>query len=165
MPTTTRLQDLATTARKAFVRDRRTDGSEFWRTIEDDRPEWVQDLCHAAHGDMWPDDWRYHFIVEALDALAETADPDDILMEPDVYTHELTAWLASRADRYEYCDLAMEEGGIDYTSQGILAALMDGQLREKEEVLALVREQLEAMIENDDMTEIEANLDTDADTD
>jgi hypothetical protein len=47
---------------------------------------------------MLPDDWRYQFIEEALDAISE--DGEDAQLEPAIYTHELTGWLHSRADRH-----------------------------------------------------------------
>ena len=41
-----------------------------------DAPQWFTDLCHYAHGDMLPDDWRYEFIQDALNAL-ENDDDDE----------------------------------------------------------------------------------------
>jgi hypothetical protein len=143
--TTNTLQSLAETTRKYFTTDTRTDGTEFIKG-SDDAPEWVKEMCQDAHGKMFPDDWRYAFIVEALDALADHDDPDDISMEADIYTHELTAWLASRVDRSCYCDQAMEEYGSKFP--GVFAVLSLGQIAEKEEVLASVRAFLETRIDN-----------------
>jgi hypothetical protein len=145
--TTTNIQTLATEARSFMVSKTRDDGSKFW-SRSDDAPEWVRELCFAAHdaGDMLPDDHRYEFIVEALDALSDTEDADDVNLEADIYTHNLTTWLASRADRSGYCDSAMEEFGItEYKS--LVEHLQIGQAYEKAEVLGSVRSSLETRAE------------------
>jgi hypothetical protein len=138
------IRALADAARKLFVKATRNDGSVFWKRT-DSAPEWVETLVHDAHGEMLPDDQRYAFIVEALDALSEDEDPDSVMMEPDIYTHELTAWLNSRADRYNYCDQAMEDSGESFA--GTIELLQLGQAAEKAEVLASVRASLEAQLE------------------
>ncbi len=88
----------------------------------DKRPDWFQDMCRAAHGDMMPDDWRYEFIGDALNAISECdSDDQDEIREfweqsfdgSYVYTYQQTAWLASRADRYGYCDEAAREYGME----------------------------------------------------
>lgn len=146
------LQTLAESVRKSFVQDKREDGTTFWKTDSDER---IQELCHEAHGDMMPDDWRYAFIVEALDALAECDDVDEADVEADIYTHVLTAWIASRDDRYAYCDEAMSDMGIE-TFPGTIELLQLGQAAEKREVLDLVRSSLESYIralEDDEETD------------
>jgi hypothetical protein len=134
---------LATAARGWFETNTRTStGKEFW-CVKDGAPEWVEDMAMEAHGGMGADDWRYTFIVEALDSL-EDSDPDEIDMEPDVYTYELTDWLGSRADRYSYCDEAMEEVGGEFI--GTIDLLQSGQVREKREVLDSIVHTLESMV-------------------
>jgi hypothetical protein len=142
--TTTSIQTLAAEVRKFFVSKERGENDRII-TLSDDRPEWVQELAMEAHGNMMPDDHRYAFIVEALDALVEADDPDEAEVEADIYTHELTAWLASRADRYGYCDQFMEDTGSKF--MGTVQLLSWGQYTEKAEVLALVRSSLESQIE------------------
>jgi hypothetical protein len=145
MTTQETVQTLAESTHKLFVKDTRTsNGEEFWKTT-DDAPEWVKEMCREAHGEMMPDDWRYAFIVEALDALAESEDPDEASVESDIYTHELTGWLHSRADRYDYCDEAYKERGGHFTNT--VELLMIGQALEKAEVLVSVRASLEAQLE------------------
>jgi hypothetical protein len=119
---------------------RSSSGADFWRT-KDGAPQWVQDLCFAAHGAgaMLPDDWRYVFIVETLAALSEGREDD---IEADDYTSELSAWLASNVHRTEYVDNAAEECGRSHG--GIVEALQLGQLAEKREVL----DQVTAFLEN-----------------
>ena len=146
------VQELATETLKHFERFTRGDGDgsddspPLYKT--NDPPDWVRDLCHDAHGDMFPDDWRYSFIVEALDALEEGNDTEDAYgsIEPDVYSSEITGWLHSRADRYGYVDEATAEGFIDEDAD-TLQRLMMGQLVEKLEVFHSVLASLEARIE------------------
>jgi hypothetical protein len=173
------VQTLATTARACFETKPDPDRpGETWKrdgvTVylpKDDRPDWVQELCHHAHGDMLPDDWRYEFIVTALDVIAEAdddADPDAIReqfqdeCEADIYTHELTSWLGSRADRAGYCDEACEGYGLE--GGDTLQRIGLGQRAEKLEVFALVLEWLEEHAgELNDAAELEDEGADDAD--
>ena len=139
------LQALATEARSHFGQKTRTDDSTVFWCLADQTPDWVRELVHAAHGEMSPDDYRYAYIVESLDLLAECDDPDDIQVEPDVYTHELCAWLGSRADRYYHCDEAREELGLA-DDASIINRIQAGQINEREEVLASVRSSLESRL-------------------
>lgn len=138
--TTTSIQTLATEVRAMFHESTRTDGTKYWTYDHSPDRQWIQDMCLAAHGDMSPDDWRYAFIVEALDALSENEDSDDVDLEADIYTHELTAWLGSRADRYAYCDQWIEDTGGEFG--GTIALLSAGQYTEKREVLDSIRASL-----------------------
>jgi len=124
-----------------FEKANRTNGVEFWK-VKDGAPQWVTDLCFSAHseGAMLPDDWRYVFIVEALVALEE-----EIELEPDIYTSELCAWLASNVNRVGYVDDARDEWGGDLKS--IFDELQLGQLTEKRDVFDQVTAFLEALIE------------------
>ena len=139
------VQTLAEEAGRWFESAKRANGDDFYRR-KDGAPQWIQDLVMDAHGDMMPDDWRYAFVVEALSALEESDDPDDIALEADVYTSDLTSWAHSRADRIGYCDEAAEEGMISADAD-MSDRLMAGQYREKEEVLNLVRAFLESRAE------------------
>jgi hypothetical protein len=132
---TTRIKTLAEQAYNAFREDKRTDGTEYWHT-GDNAPGWLQDMCHQAHGDMFPDDHRYEIIVECLSAICDCDDPEDIALEPDVYHSHLTSWLASHLSRIAYCDEALEEYGSD--AGGVMQIIAMGQLREKEEVLGQI---------------------------
>jgi hypothetical protein len=125
---------------------RTSNGADFWRT-KDGAPQWVQDLCFAAHGAgaMLPDDWRYVFIVEVLAALSEGREDD---IEADDYTSELSAWLASNVNRTEYVDEAADECGRSHG--GIVEAMQLGQLAEKREVLEQVTAFLENLNEEDE---------------
>jgi len=140
------IQELATKYAAFFITDKRDDGTEFVMT-KDRSPAELQELCMHAHADMFPDDWRYTFIEEALIALSEEEHSEEIILEADIYTHELTSWLNSRADRCGYCDAAMEEYGSPFRSTFDL--LQAGQCHEKNEVLGLVRQWLEERTEEE----------------
>jgi hypothetical protein len=152
--TITSIQTLAAEVSAMFRTETRTDGSTF--ITYDDVPQWVNDMAHAAHNDMAPDDWKFAFIVEALDALAENEDADEVRLEADIYTHELLKWLSSNLQRPGYCDEAMQEFGGEFTDTVALISL--GQYHEKNEVLGIVRSALEAQIEATDDDEAEDEI-------
>lgn len=126
------VQNLATEARRYFTTKHR---ATFW-VLADNRPDWLQDLVRFAHADMLPDDWRYAFIVEALDALADSEDPDDITTDAD-----RLGWLSSRLDRCEFVDQARGERiGCD---EPLIELIGWGLAHERRAVLDLVRSFLE----------------------
>jgi hypothetical protein len=88
------LQALAREMSLAFETATRTSSGESFRKLRDGSPEWMTTVCRMAHDDarLLPDDWRYAFIEEAVDALAEHENADEALasLEPDVYTSDLT---------------------------------------------------------------------------
>ena len=138
--TTPTVQNLAGEALSYFTTAHRADGTPFW-LLTDNAPEWVRDLCHKAHGNMMPDDWRYNFVVSALNALDDgDAEPG----EPSVYTHELTGWLHSRTDRYAYVDDAVEEYGA---AVGIIGAITMGYAAEMREVFDILHAELDERAE------------------
>lgn len=140
MTTQSRAQELSS----AFERRNRDDGSEFV-ALKPGSPEWMTDVIRTAHGEMFPDDWRYLLIERAADALADNDNSDAARdsLEPDVYTGRLADWLASRADRYAYCDEAMDELGAAF--DGTFALLQLGQQWELEEVFAVVLSAIEEL--------------------
>lgn len=136
----TTIETYASEAYAAFTVGTRPDGETYVRLV-DDAPEWVRALVYRAHGDMLPDDWRYAAIQDALEALADGADPDDAAEyadgQVDVYTSARVAWLASHPRRIDYTDEALNDYGDDYRG-GILGALALGQYHEAMQVWALV---------------------------
>ncbi len=148
------IRELATEAYTYFTRKSRTSGSDYW-CLKDDAPEWVSDLCYAAHsyGRMGPDDYRYEFIWDAVCAIKDETEDD---LEADIYNGQLTGWLHSRADRYAYVDEAIEECGCEFSS--IMDAISLGQLREKQEVLQQVQDYLEKRVEELEEEEFEDSL-------
>lgn len=136
------ISERAAEARRHFQTVQRR-GEDIW-TRTDDAPEWVEELTQKAHRDFLPDDWRYQFIVEALDAIA--TDGEDATVEADIYNGALYGWLASNVNRASYVDEATEElGHADTISQDIA----QGQQAEREEVLGLVLSFLAGMEDED----------------
>jgi hypothetical protein len=126
------VNDLARKALEWFETGTRDNGEEFVKTKEG-RPDWLKNLIFTAHGDMLPDDYRYKFIEDALQYIAdqdEDADLDRPEIEADTYTSELTKWLHSRNDRVHYLTEALEE----YEIKDGFRALRVAQLCEREEV-------------------------------
>lgn len=141
------LAQLATEANSYLYRDKETDRVLPQRNC----PQWFTDLCRNAHcgGEMGPDDWRYEFIQDALNAI-ENDDTGET--EPDVdnlypYTADRLKWLASRLDRYSYCDEAMAEWGTGFTDTATLVGF--GMQFELLEVYSSVRRSLEDRLQTE----------------
>ena len=126
-------------------RRRPDDGSGYW-ALEESAPAWLRELVWAAHnnGGMLPDDARYLYVVEALEALADNPEEPESMLEPEPYTSNLLQWLAaSPSYRMGLVDEAVQESGWE----GVVAALQAGQRKEKEAVLYRVRAFLAQRIE------------------
>lgn len=147
--TLTPIQQAAAEARALFTQDIRDDGSEFWATTIEpyDEDHWVTRMCREAHGEMMPDDQRYRFIVDALDAIFENDDVVDARdsIESDPYTSQLLAWAGSGdTSRLELCDTwASEYGSAGST---VFDRLQGGQWLERVEVFDGVLQSVEAHV-------------------
>ena len=104
-------------------------------TLAHDRPEWLMELVHKAHGDMLPDDYRYKVIQEALedilnnDGLVEDNEVHEFADNVDVY---LFAWVSSNLARVAYCDEYMAE--LPSEKQTFCEVLSGGQYLERQEI-------------------------------
>jgi hypothetical protein len=144
------VEKIAEEARSWFeYRKRRPDREDAW-FHKDGAPAWITDLCRAAHDAgselMLPDDYRYEYVIDALDHLAEGGDPSDYAPEADIHYSELAAWFGSRVSRSGYVDDAREEG-LFGPDTDIYAQIAAGQVREREEVFGLVLRFLEQRAE------------------
>jgi hypothetical protein len=115
--------------------------------VLEDAPSWTTDLCRDAHGDMMPDDHKYRFIKESLDAIIESITGGDegelfTQVEPDIYAHDLLTWVSSNIMRVTYVDNAVENYGH---GESVIDDIGMGQLVEKNEVLDLVTRTLEKL--------------------
>jgi len=145
------LQMLAREMSQAFENAIRTSSGETFRKLQDTAPDWMSIVCRKAHDDgrLLPDDWRYAFIEEAVDALADHEDTDEARnsLESDLYTRELTAWLHTLNGRVYFLGEAVAEYGSFRNGFQLLAA---AQMIEKDEVfqqvVAALREQLESRL-------------------
>lgn len=139
------LRILAGDALSYFQFRRRPDGSGYW-ALEEGAPAWLRELVWVAHdnGGMLPEDARYLFVVESLEAIADNPEEPESLLEPEAYTTQLFRWLeAAPSYRLGLVDKAVSEFGW----RGLFDALQAGQLLEKEAVLYRVRAFLEQRIE------------------
>lgn len=146
------LQELAKEVRSEFSLDTRTDGAEFWKreSIADD---WIQELCHTAHGEMLPDDFRYEFIVDALDALSEEEDEDDArdALPEEIYTHKLIQYMASNAYRIEATEEALHEAiASGDITPGIGTAISRAMCEEQTEVFYSVLSSLQERLDEEE---------------
>jgi hypothetical protein len=104
---------------------------------KDHNNEEVKALCFAAHnnGETLPDDFIYSMIVDALDIFSECETEENAqdriyIIEPDIYTSELTAWLSSSNNRVYYLTQALEE----FEPKDGFQALAIAQQLEKQEI-------------------------------
>jgi|GEM_PF-5098671 len=85
----------------------REDGSKYFR-LKSGAPNGLKDLIRVTHDEMFPDDWRYKFIYEALTIIAEYEGNNIWEMiyeiEPDHRDSELVNWLGSHSWRPAYVD-------------------------------------------------------------
>lgn len=142
MPDETDIQKLAEYANRFFERKKR--GEEDFYALKDRYPTWIYDMVFQVHdkGHWTPDDYKYLYVVEALDHLLEGMNPEEPELESDVYTSDLLKWFSSHRERMGIVDEAVKEMGWD-EERGIEGAIALGQWREKEEVFRLVVEALE----------------------
>jgi predicted DNA-binding protein len=141
------VQELADEYYKNFEKKKRDNGEEFW-VKKDGAPEELGELVREAHGDMFPDDYKYEFIEEALARISETEDENSLEspeLEPDVYTHDRLKWLSSNLGRPYYVDEAIKDFGKADT---IIDDIGMGQLKEKEEVYFAVLQGLKKILED-----------------
>lgn len=137
-----RIRELAGQAYDAMERATRDDGTEYVRK-SDDAPEWVASIIQDAHGEMFPDDWRYACIREAFGAIHDntghTDDLDETVHEfaddADVYNSDLLTWVGSHATRAGYVDEARQEFG---EARDFYHSIQMGQYQERAEVYAAV---------------------------
>jgi hypothetical protein len=108
-------------------RVREKDGSSFWCLKDYDQSlkcggktsfkiekEKYQEIIHKAHEEFFPDDYKYEFIVKALETFSDLINedcPEDAIYEitADEYTSDLTNWLSSHNGRIDYLTQALEE--------------------------------------------------------
>ena len=148
------IQELASVAYDALERRTRNDGTTFV-CKSDNAPEWVDELCQAAHGDMFPDDWRYEAIQELLGSISDCDDIDDLYdeLKPEIWNSDRYEWLASNLRRASYVDEAVSEYG--WPDGGIADAIGYGQLWEYREVFDALREFLTEHLEQDEPDDLD----------
>ena len=145
------LKELAEHARTFFKTFHRTEepADVNHYTLKDPHPIWIEEMSRAVHDDgQWlPDDYKYEYMVEALDSMSEGNDPDEPYIEADPYNNQLLDWLSSHSQRAGFVNEAVEEMG--HSKDGIIGDIGYGQYREKSEVwyrvVQALRDRLEAI--------------------
>lgn len=137
------VKELAKEALSHFEMRERSSGEKYI-SVKADAPPWVSHLVRYAHDGMLPDDWRYEFVMDSLNALCD-GDFDGVSLIPSDYTYQLANWLASDGYRISYCDDAIYDGITTAFSM-----LQSGQLLEIKEVHGLVRQFLEELAMDDE---------------
>jgi len=142
------LQEKASTMLNQFEQKTRDADNRKFYCLKDDAKnhDLYQDICHDAHNDMTPDDYKYDFIIEALELFAELECEEDAQdsiyeIEANCYTSELTAWLNSHNSRVYYLTEALEE----FECKDGFQALAIAQQKEKIEVASSILNSLENM--------------------
>lgn len=132
-------------------------GREF---LKEGRPEWVYELVREAHGDFFPDDWRYACTAAALEAIrdADASELDDAGAsfaddQVDTYTAGRFEWLSSHLQRAGYVDEAVDELGAP-NPDGIVERIALGQYAEALEVFGLVLAELRDRAEELELEEV-----------
>lgn len=147
------IQELADHAMKFFEVFTRAPEDSHWK-LKDRRPVWLKDLVMHVHDDgrFLPDDYKYDWTYETLEAIAGGADPEDGAneLEADVYTSDLYEWLRSHMERSGYVDEATGELGHN-KEMGIVGDIMMGQVQEKQEVWRRTVAQLEERLDEIDV--------------
>lgn len=126
---------------------RATNATRFIR-LKANRPEWVFRLAMIAHNGLLPDDWRYEMIDNCLGELAECEDEEAAASSVvenciPIETHRLIDWLGSGGGRIGYCN------EVYSYSEDVNSMLAAGFCLELEEVLGLVKAELERLIEEE----------------
>lgn len=115
--------------------------------VKDDGDPKVTEMVFESHDGMMPDNYKYSFAVDSLQALIDYEDSDDALegIEQDVYTHELLLWISSNNTRVEYLTQALEE----FDMKDGLSAIGMAQWLEKQEVFFSVKNYIENILEEE----------------
>jgi len=137
------IKDLASHFEGFFIKKQRDNGEDFW--IVESAPDELKELIRDAHEDMFPDDYKYEFIREALLDFASYEDIDSAIdnIEADPYTAGLTHWLASDINRVYYLTEAIEQ----YEPKDGFQVLTLAQYDEKREVYSSVQNSLEKIMD------------------
>ena len=108
-----------------------------------DRPDWVVDMVYNAQsevlgGGIFPDDFVYAWVVEALDSYAEEEYPEDAEPAEEMFTHTLLKWVGSGLSRFEAVSDLIKNGM--YADDGnnttvIMSAIHDEKITVYELVL------------------------------
>jgi hypothetical protein len=128
------INKLAAKYASKFVVKTRDNGDKFYST-EGDRPQALTDLIFDAHNDMLPDDYKYAFIVDALEYISDdTNNVDDPELREEPYNHALLKWLSSNLQRAGYVDDYVNETGYSTSNFDLFNLISCGMMEEQLDV-------------------------------
>lgn len=142
------LQDFARIGANFFTSAKYENGDTFIK-LKDDAPNWIKDAVYVAHDDMMPDDRIYDVACQAFHFIAESDDDEPDSGEfanstVDVYTGQLTAWMASHLARVSLVDEARDEFG---DGEDIASMIAMGQYLESTRVFHAILEACRGEVE------------------
>jgi hypothetical protein len=149
--TMTPFQETAQQLHDSIVHETRTDGTQYYGLDKETSKlaDWRWEAVHDAHMDRLPSDDIYQVIAEVAELLADCDDQEEAAeriaeeVSADVYTVDLTAWLASHLGNVAYLDQYKEE----YGDGDSYALLYGAQYLWKQEIahsiLCSIRQQVE----------------------
>jgi hypothetical protein len=146
------VQELAAELNAALVHQKRSDGKELV-SLASGSPDWMQELCRKAHGDMMPDDWKYEFIEDAAVTFEEGNTDTSDLDSCYPYTADRLRWLASHLDRPGFCDEAASEFLPADKRPAVLELIAVGMYWEMDQVFGIV---MQCLIEREQLLASEA---------
>lgn len=142
----------------AFERKTRDNGDVFF-VLQDEAPDWMEEVIRECHGDMLPDDFRYSMVRRLAGDIHDTGaeDVSDIWdargeivdSAVEIYTSRLIAWLGSHGARVCYCDDAAAEFGVA-EDEGIAKRIQLGQYAEIGEIFGLLVNALSEIADEED---------------
>lgn len=118
--------------------------------------------CHSDEiTDMPPDDHKFLFIVQSLNAIANSKGEDapkyaDCLGDSYTSNHDLCSWLASNTSRYLYCNKATDRNG---QTKGIMQTLRNGYDLERELVFNKTVDYLTTLLEQEEQNKNKGETD------
>jgi hypothetical protein len=117
-----KIQEKARKYSSMFEIGKRNDGKSFVKikdSYTDNEPKELMESVRAAHGDRSPNDWVYTTYSELMDKVAEWDFASVEALEDtrheivdgyvDIYTADLTAWLAEDINNVWYLTETLEE--------------------------------------------------------
>lgn len=126
---------LAEQLNSALIHAERDNGDSFVK-LRDGSPAWMTEVIHETHNKLGytltPNDTIYEFIDKAAGAFGdadEDQDESEVIaeIEPDIYTHDLTAWLHESPSHVAYITEVLEEFGGDFRDGFQLLAMAQKQ--------------------------------------
>lgn len=121
------IQQKAKEYEEMFVSGTRQDGKSYVY-LSDNASEELKESVRAAHYSKLPNDWIYGTYADLMQKITEynldTFDQlEDVRSEivdsyVDIYTHDLTAWLAENIDNVNYITEIIEDGDSDDITDG-----------------------------------------------